>query len=340
MASGLPPIPPNIIDITAPQLIGTLFNWALYGILSVQTYVYYLNFPDDTLFNKCLVYGSYIFEVVQTAMTAADLYYWFASGYGNMIHLGNVYISPADTPVLCGIIAAVVQCFFAYRIFTLRRSYLWICVLIILTSIVQTAGAFGTAIRGFKLQEYTRFHENLYFPASFHVWLLGDTVCDVLIAGTMLWIFHQNRKEGSRHGTKILAKLVRLIVETNTLTAGMALLSFVFYVVFPANNLFISTTLIMGKLYSNTLLVTFNNRIALRKAAMLEDSGAYGSGGSSGSDRIPAHRRRSNFGSDVSTFRIASDRFATSGKSELESIEIENLKEARLRTTTSVGAMI
>lgn len=58
--------------------------------------------------------------------------YRFASGYGNLNHLGNVNISPADTPILCGIIAAVVQCFFAYRIFTLRRSYLWICILIVL----------------------------------------------------------------------------------------------------------------------------------------------------------------------------------------------------------------
>ena len=56
----------------------------------------------------------------------------YASGFGNLIHLGNVNISPADTPILCGIIAAVVQFFFAYRIYTLRRSYWWICVLIVL----------------------------------------------------------------------------------------------------------------------------------------------------------------------------------------------------------------
>ncbi|KJA23664.1 hypothetical protein HYPSUDRAFT_121053, partial [Hypholoma sublateritium FD-334 SS-4] len=119
-------------------LFGTLINWALYGVLSVQTYIYYLNFPDDNIWNKTLGKliiqlissrsQSYLFEVVQTAMTAADLYFWFASGFGDLSHLGNVNISPADTPILCGLIAAVVQCFFAYRIYTLRKSYLWICV--------------------------------------------------------------------------------------------------------------------------------------------------------------------------------------------------------------------
>ncbi|KAF8883645.1 hypothetical protein CPB84DRAFT_1789931 [Gymnopilus junonius] len=165
----LPPIPSDIAATTGPQIIGTLINWALYGVLSVQTYVYYLNFPDDNIWNKLLVYGSYIVEVVQTAMTAADLCFWFASGFGNMNHLGNVNISPVDTPILCGIIAAVVQCFFAYRIYNLRRSLLWVSVLIVLTSIVQTVGAFGVGYRAFKLQEYVDFHENVIFPQSFDV---------------------------------------------------------------------------------------------------------------------------------------------------------------------------
>ncbi|KAF9465214.1 hypothetical protein BDZ94DRAFT_416157 [Collybia nuda] len=335
MSSNLPLIPDNITAITAPQIIGTLFNWCLFGILSVQVYIYYLNFPDDKLSVKCLVYGTYLFEAVQTSLSAADLYFWFASGYGNMIHLGNVYISPWDTPFLCGIIAAVVQCFFAYRIWTLQRNYWWLSVLIVLTSTVQTAGAFGTAVRAHVLANFDRFHENIIFPASFHVWLLGDTVSDIIIAGSMLYIFHRSKKQEYQHANKILARLVRLIVETNTLTASMALLSFILYAAFPGGNLFICTTLIMGKLYSNTLLVTFNNRIALRKAAAegaSSNPGARGQGsfGNTGS----AHRSLgsntfdSTFGG---TYRLGADRFQSSTKpQDLENIEIEVLKEVKV----------
>ncbi|KAF8065018.1 hypothetical protein FPV67DRAFT_1671310 [Lyophyllum atratum] len=325
MASELPPIPDNITAITAPQIIGTLFNWALYGVLSVQVYVYYLNFPEDKLTSKCLVYGTYIFEMVQTALSAADLYYWFSSGYGNMIALGDTFISPLDTPFLCGIIAAVVQCFFAYRIWTLKRSYWWLVVLIVLTAMLQTAGAFGTAFRAFKLKKFSRFHENVLFPASFHVWLLGDAVSDILIAGTMVWIFHKSQKQEYQHANKILAKLIRLIVETNTLTASMALLSFILYAGFPGEDFFICTTLIMGKLYSNTLLVTFNNRIALRKAMIADHS--------STSSRTRAIDRNSlgrhAFDAAASnTYHITTDRFQRGGKSQgLGNIEIEVLKE-------------
>ncbi|KJA15145.1 hypothetical protein HYPSUDRAFT_208133 [Hypholoma sublateritium FD-334 SS-4] len=329
-STGLPPIPAGIANTTAPLIFGTLFNWALYGVLSVQTYVYYLNFPEDSSWKKALdlstVYGCYIFEMIQTAMTAADLYFWFGSGYGNLTRLGNVNISPADTPILCGIIAAVVQCFFAYRIFTLRRSYWSICVLIILISIMQAAGAFGAGIRGFKLQEYARFHENTMFPASFDVWLIGSALCDVLIAGTMLWLFRQTKREGTRNGRRILGKLVCLILETNTFTAGIALLSFIFYTTLPDSNLFISIGLIMGKLYSNTLLVTFNNRIALRH---VDAEPSFDSKGRNvAANRLSSQRPILNPELSTMTFCVAPDSFNQKSMG-LESYEIEYLPPPR-----------
>jgi len=329
-ATGVPVIiPPDIAATTGPQIIGTLFNWLLFGVLSVQTYVYYLNFPDDTIWNKIAVYGTFILEIVQTAMTAADLYFWYATGFGNLIHLGNVNISPADTPILCGIIAAVVQFFFAYRIYTLRRSYWWICVLIVLTSILQTAGAIGTGFRGFKLQEFSRFHENLFFPQSFDVWLIGDTVCDVLIAGTMSWLFFITRKEGIKNGTRILGQLVRLVVETNTLTAGIALLSFICYVVLPNSPLFICTTLIMGKLYSNTLLVVFNNRIALRETLAQTEISAFETPSSNDS----VETRRGDEGSNGETYYVGTSSF---GAQSEKLYEIKGLAKAQVSQTSAV----
>jgi len=299
-----PIIPPDIASSTGPQLIGTLFNWAFFGVLSMQVYVYYLNFPDDRIRNKILIYGSYIIEVVQTAMTAADLYFWFATGFGNLNHLNNVNLGPLDTPILCSIIAAIVQCFFAFRIYTLRKSLLWMSILVVLTSILQSAAGIASGYRAFKLQEYSRFHENIVFPQSFAVWILADVVCDVLIAGTMLWLLYKSRQDGTKYGTHILSKLVRLIVETNTLTAGVAFTSFILYVVLPNSSWYISMTLIMGKLYSNTLLVTFNNRIALRKVDMSYEINSEGKA----SDRLPIRiRRTTEMNTEISTFHVATN---------------------------------
>ncbi|KAF5329310.1 hypothetical protein D9619_009395 [Psilocybe cf. subviscida] len=259
-------IPPGFAVTAASRLYGSLFNWLFFGILSVQTYVYNVNFPDDKVWSKAIVYGTYLLEAIQTGMNGADMYFWFATGFSNISHMNNVNITPADVPILCGLVASVVQLFFAYRIYTLRRGYWTICCLIIITSLFQLAGAIGNGYRSFKVQEFSEFHDNIIFPQSMHVWLVGDVVCDILIAGTMLTLFFVSRRENTAQGNRILKNLVRLIVETNTLTAGMALISYICYAALPDSPVFTCTTQIMGKLYSNTLLVTFNNRIILRKA--------------------------------------------------------------------------
>ncbi|KAF5329593.1 hypothetical protein D9619_009421 [Psilocybe cf. subviscida] len=146
------------------------------------------------------------------------MYFWFATGFSNISHMNNVNLTPVDVPMLCGLIASVVQIFFAHRIYTLRRGYWVICCLIALTSLVQLGGAIGNGSRSFKIQKFSEFHQNIVFPQSMHVWLVGDVVCDVLIAGTMLKLFFASRKKTTAQGNRILKQVVRLIVETNTLT--------------------------------------------------------------------------------------------------------------------------
>ncbi|KAI0289819.1 hypothetical protein BC826DRAFT_586296 [Russula brevipes] len=62
----------------------------------------------------------------------------------------------------------------------------------------------------------------------------------------------------------VLLRVVRLTVETNTLTAAVAIASFVLYVAFPNDIYYTFTAGIIGKLYSNTLLLSLNNRIYFR----------------------------------------------------------------------------
>ncbi len=89
----------------------------------------YLSTPDSSY----IVYTVFILEAVQTALTGADLYYWFGSGYGNMNHLASPFASTFDIPVIESMASAMVQYFYAYRVWVLsnRRSW-WLCSLICL----------------------------------------------------------------------------------------------------------------------------------------------------------------------------------------------------------------
>ena len=49
-----------------------------------------------------------------------------------MDQLDSVNFSPADVPMLYAVIAWIVQFFYAFRVYMLRKSFLWISVVIAL----------------------------------------------------------------------------------------------------------------------------------------------------------------------------------------------------------------
>ncbi|KAH9996131.1 hypothetical protein BJV74DRAFT_292229 [Russula compacta] len=66
------------------------------------------------------------------------------------------------------------------------------------------------------------------------------------------------------YSSYVLPRVVRLTIETNALTASVALIAFVLYVAFPNKAYFGIPIAIIGKLYTNTFFLTLNNRIYFR----------------------------------------------------------------------------
>jgi len=257
-----PGIPPNIASIAAPTLIGSLVNYCLYGVLGVQVYIYHYSFPDDKLLLKCLVYSVVILETIQVCFNGADVFHWYAAGYGNLQMLNDVNFSPFDTPMLGAIVAFIVQLFFSYRIWTLQKSYLPISVIIALISLVQLIGGIWGGANGFQIKFLSLAGTK---PRNTDMWLIGGAIADILIAVTMTYLLLKARENTHAMSHSIVTRIVRLTVQSNSLTAGMALLSLILYLGIPNQPYFTAPTLILGKLYSNTLLATFNHRIFLRR---------------------------------------------------------------------------
>ncbi|KAH9952896.1 hypothetical protein BC827DRAFT_208378 [Russula dissimulans] len=268
--SALPPIPPYpvIERIAWPLLFAGLVNWSLFGVLTVQCYIYTYNFPKDRRFLKTLVYSIFTIEVLQTVANGADLFYWFSSGFGNLKHLESPFASAIDVPIIESVVSLVVQFFFAHRIWILSdksRKARWFCSLVCLCSIMNAAAAFTIGIYA---------HVNGRFPSGERLkqmattWLVGNAAADILIASAMLYYLITRRGEPagmfSHHG---LVKIVRLTVETNLLTTSVGILSLLMVTIYPDENWYASPTSILGKLYSNTLLVSLNNRILIREGA-------------------------------------------------------------------------
>jgi hypothetical protein len=84
------------------------------------------------------VYSIFFLETIQTALSGADLYYWFASGFGDVERLTSPYASAFDVPIMGSVVSLTVQFFFVYRIWVLsKKRWLQLCVIICLVTFLS-----------------------------------------------------------------------------------------------------------------------------------------------------------------------------------------------------------
>ncbi|KAI9467404.1 hypothetical protein BJY52DRAFT_1350084 [Lactarius psammicola] len=259
---------PNVTSVAAALLFGLLINWALYGVLCVQIYVYSYNFPEDPRPIKFLAYFVFVLETVQTALSGSDAHFWFVTGFGDVERLGNSHFSPIDAATVTGITSFIVQGYFCYRIWVLMNKRLssWICWIIAIAAVTQAVAAIWLGVVSLMTKTYAASKTAVY------LWSIPSATADILIAGAMTLLL---RRAGGKFTQFVLIRLIRLTVETNTLTgiyfskhtttdvhltsclASVAVVTLVLYAAFP-NEVYYAYT------YSNTLLVSLNNRIYFR----------------------------------------------------------------------------
>ncbi|KAJ7669729.1 hypothetical protein B0H17DRAFT_1209589 [Mycena rosella] len=242
-------------NITGPTLLGILFNWGLMGVLAVQLYLFYQNSKDRTSI-KALVYGLALLDILQTVMVTADAFHWFVYGFGNSLQLDEPFLNSWDAPVIDSVISLIVQASYCWRIYILRKGVV-IPVLILIVSLAQFAAGIVTGVRNYQVGHLSLSRE--YIVAE-TIWLAGGAVADCAIAGVLSWTVLSGRNNSLPAHNRMLSRLIRLIVETNSLTAGVAMVAIGLFWGFPGTALVSVPLAIIGKLYTNCLLALFNNR--------------------------------------------------------------------------------
>ncbi|KAF8209117.1 hypothetical protein K438DRAFT_1545590, partial [Mycena galopus ATCC 62051] len=94
--------------------IGNILNWMFMGILVTQLYTYYQNFPSDRIFIRILVYGLFVVDVAQTVLLTFHGWFFTVSAWGNPATFNTIPWSGPMIPVMCGLVAATVQIFYAW----------------------------------------------------------------------------------------------------------------------------------------------------------------------------------------------------------------------------------
>ena len=151
------------------KFVGHLFNWGLFGVLTVQvctsfsrtkehetstvllTDMYYLAFPSDGVYNKSIVCATYLIECVQVIVATQDGFRQFGSEWGLLQALNDTGLYWFSIIIMTGATALLSQLFYAWRIHVLSHSrwlsgfVILVCHLI-LSSILSSFSPFHVAI--------------------------------------------------------------------------------------------------------------------------------------------------------------------------------------------------
>ncbi|PBK66292.1 hypothetical protein ARMSODRAFT_1021493 [Armillaria solidipes] len=264
------PIPAGypIAELSGPIIVACLLNWGLFGTLSMQLYLYYLAFPDDRRLLKYLVYGIYTIEFVQTMIVAYDTFTVFGYGFGDIEVLTRMNHSWLTVPIMSAVAAGIGQVFYAYRIFILSKSRI-IPIFVICISLTSSVAAVITGVYAFQAGNVIKLN-NRKTSIALGIWCGASALCDILIAICMTCyassfsiLLMRDSNTRFRRTRTLITKLIRLTIETGSVTAVVALLNVILFLVFRHQTFYMTPALLMPKLYTNTVYMVLNSRIRI-----------------------------------------------------------------------------
>ncbi|KAJ7290692.1 hypothetical protein C8J57DRAFT_1276302 [Mycena rebaudengoi] len=262
-SSTMPPLlpgAPSRSQVTSSALFGALLNFLLFGMLIIQVCVYAICFPQDRRAVKALVYTVFLMMLVSICFNAADAHFWYAANFGDLTTFGEARFSAFYTPIIGSLVGFLVQGFFVYRI-SMFRGAMWVAAFIALVSLAQVGGGMASGLSVYLSEIRSGGLENTFVvfvrTPLLYLWLIGSAVADLAIAISMTYLLLNAVEPSTQH---IVGRVVRVIIETNALTASVAVIALGTFSGFPGMTYFICPTMLLPGLYANTLLVVLNNR--------------------------------------------------------------------------------
>ncbi|KLO13110.1 hypothetical protein SCHPADRAFT_940682 [Schizopora paradoxa] len=269
-----------LADTFGSAYIGAMVALALYGITTLQTYLYFNYYPNDNWGLKSLVAVVWIAETVQIALVNRFMYIYLIDNFGNPLALIQGHWTLYVSIIFNVFIASIVQIYFATRIHTLAKKY-WLTALISIFILAHIAFGIETVVRIFQFKFFTdlpKIEFNSALPFA-----ITAVIPDVLISASLCF-FLKNGKDniaGIRSTEVMINLLIKYAVNRALLTSAAAILELILYAVLPNTFAFLAVDFCIGKLFANTLLGTLNARKYVRGVGTDAVISHSGSGGSS-----------------------------------------------------------
>ncbi|KAI6104619.1 hypothetical protein EV401DRAFT_2214250 [Pisolithus croceorrhizus] len=250
----------------------------LYGIATLQAYMYYMHYSEDAWAIRFLVTAVWILSTLHFSFMCHFLYYYLIINYGVpmsflyvvwFVYLSVSKLHPVDEILQASIlmhafVATAVQCFFVHQIYHLCRPQVkwWVTAPMMLSVLAGTGVGVATAILKFLNTETsvsTQLSSHIGTPA-----LVIYMLSEILIAVSLCTLLYDNDSRSTFPSTKRLLNTLIIYAVNRCLLILLITIAELATDIRQLESWTMALDFICQGLYSNTLLASLNTRQYLR----------------------------------------------------------------------------
>ncbi|KIJ59487.1 hypothetical protein HYDPIDRAFT_33174 [Hydnomerulius pinastri MD-312] len=250
--------PLDLSTSVGPSYWALLIISIFLGCTELQTYFYFRNYNDGWPL-KSLVAFMCTADNLGWAFLVQAYYSILVKNFGNPLAILTIPMGFAASDYVTMCIELAAQLFFASQVYGVHRQGSWPAYA---TIIVFAIASFGVAI-------LSTGSPSAASVASRKVQILNDInvatslICDAVAAGAMCFYLTVSRTNVARTNS-VISSLILYVVNRGILLAVVQGANLILYIYSPSKDYWIPVHMLVGKIYTNTLLAMLNARSTLR----------------------------------------------------------------------------
>ncbi|KAI6021800.1 hypothetical protein PISMIDRAFT_678286 [Pisolithus microcarpus 441] len=237
----------------------------VYGITTLQTYVYYMHYSEDSLILKLLVAAVWVLDTVHVSFMIHALYYYLIATYGVPTSLEYIIWTLPGSDLMNVFIVFGVQCFFAHQIYCLCRPQVrwWVTAPIMVLVLAQLGFGAESDIMEIIHHDASIVPQILYYGVTPAVATIA--LAEIMITVSLCVLLYDRGSSSPIARTKrLLNTLIIYAINRCLLTSVVVIVDLVTAVDINVDIWSMGLSFIVGKLYANSLLASLNSREHLR----------------------------------------------------------------------------
>ncbi|KAF9224737.1 hypothetical protein BS17DRAFT_46993 [Gyrodon lividus] len=253
----------DTVPVIASHFLGVILCSWLYGLTLAQTWYYFHSYPKDSCHTKLLVAFLSVLGTAQVMLVTASIYQYTIVWAGDPLMSSHVTTTFEASMGVSSVIAFLVQLTYAHRIWRLSfGNMLLACPIVVLAFVALAMLAKTVRSPLWKSTHVSNLSASIFYLASI--------TCDVVIAGSQVYLFHKSRTGIGRLGG-LITRLTVLVVNVGLLTSIDVTVFLVLFLVCPSNGAFLVPYILMSHCYLNSFLSVLNSRLLLRELVDNDD---------------------------------------------------------------------